>query len=82
MVEMEEILSQEEVFWQQKARVKWTAQEERNTNYFTASIVAKWRKWKFIQLRDHKEVWSKDEQKLKSLAMEYYKGLSDQNIIS
>lgn len=61
MAEMNEILTQEESFRKQKARIKWTTQGERNTKYFHASMITKRRRNKITQLKNQANRWSIDE---------------------
>lgn len=79
MAEMEDILLQEESFWRQKAQLNWTVHGERNTKYFHASVVAKRRRGRIMQLKNHAGRWSTDEMELKHLALDYYKGLYSQD---
>lgn len=44
--ELDEILRQEEVYWQQKSRITWLKEGERSANFFHKStlILQKWNK--------------------------------------
>lgn len=72
---MNDILTQEDMYWRQKARCKWHIEGERNTKYFHAMVVEKRRKNRVLQLKLGDGEWCSDEELLRNTARDFYKAL-------
>lgn len=70
--ELNDILMQEESYWQQQSQENWICFGERNTRYFYASTVARRRHNKITQLRRDDGSWCTDTNELQKLAVSFY----------
>lgn len=62
--DLEKLSAQEEVHWQQRARVNWLSQGDRNTTFFHSSASSR-RQTNFIKgLYDSVGVWCMEEHRL------------------
>ncbi|XP_034211169.1 uncharacterized protein LOC117624139 [Prunus dulcis] len=69
------ILDQEALFWQQKSRVKWLQEGDRNTKFFHISTIVRRRRNKIEKLMNNVGVWVEEAIELKDLAVDYFMGL-------
>ncbi|KAL4319850.1 hypothetical protein GQ457_18G018210 [Hibiscus cannabinus] len=73
--ELDEVLKQEESFWQQKSRTNWVSKGDRNTSYFHASTMIRRRHNTVRRLELSDGQWCNDTRKLKSHALQFYQSL-------
>ncbi|KAL4311976.1 hypothetical protein GQ457_01G025270 [Hibiscus cannabinus] len=73
--ELDEVLKQEESFWQQKSRTNWVSKGDRNTAYFHASTMIRRRHNTVRRLELSDGQWCNDTRKLKSHALQFYQSL-------
>lgn len=73
--EYSRILHQEEAYWFQQSRSKWIKLRDRNTCFFHQSTLAKRKFNKIEALMDEDGEWIYDEDKLQSLAVNFYGSL-------
>ncbi|XP_008221396.1 PREDICTED: uncharacterized protein LOC103321374 [Prunus mume] len=69
------ILNQEALFWQQKSRVKWLQEGDRNTKFFHLSTIVRRRRNKIEKLKNNVGVWVEEAIELKKFAIDYFMGL-------
>ncbi|CAL2260060.1 unnamed protein product [Prunus armeniaca] len=69
------LLEQEALFWQQKSRVKWLQEGDRNTKFFHLTTIIRRRRNKIERLKDENGVWVEESQAIKSVAMKYFSDL-------
>ncbi|CAL9009767.1 unnamed protein product, partial [Prunus brigantina] len=69
------ILDQEALFWQQKSRVKWLQEGDRNTKFFHLSTIVRRRRNKIEKLKNDAGIWVEEAIELKKLAVDYFTGL-------
>ncbi|KAL5772200.1 hypothetical protein ACOSQ2_012124 [Xanthoceras sorbifolium] len=79
--EYNEIAKQDEVFWQQKSRINWLKNGDRNTKFFHLSTMIRRRRNKIEGLKDINGDWVEDKDGLKLLACNYFKTLFSRKII-
>ncbi|KAJ6901415.1 hypothetical protein NC651_019241 [Populus alba x Populus x berolinensis] len=65
----------EKVLWCQKSWCLWIAHGDRNTSYFHAKTLIRRQKNKIHCLKDANNNWLWEEDKLKQMAIEYYRKL-------
>lgn len=73
MDDLNTILLPEDIYWKQKARMKWTEYGERNTHFFHTSVIDRRRKSKIFQLSDGS--WCMDEGQLVEMARSFYQDI-------
>ncbi|XP_071912962.1 uncharacterized protein [Coffea arabica] len=67
-----EAYKQEEIYWSQKARVKWLQEGDKNTSYFHAKVVGRRRMNRISVLKNSSGVWCKDEEETCQEIVEYF----------
>ncbi|XP_023906329.1 uncharacterized protein LOC112018051 [Quercus suber] len=73
--EINELLHHEEVFWRQRSRSIWLLVGDKNTKFFHQRATQQWRKNNIVGLYDREEEWHIEEDKIVSIAEDYYKKL-------
>ncbi|XP_015972136.1 uncharacterized protein LOC107495506 [Arachis duranensis] len=71
--ELELILEQEEVMWQQRSRQKWITDRDRNTRFYHLKTVQRRRKNRICKLKGEDGRWCEDMEDLKHKAISYFK---------
>ncbi|GMI86798.1 hypothetical protein HRI_002349100 [Hibiscus trionum] len=74
-MELTQVLKEEESLWQQKSRVTWLSQGDRNTRFFHGSAIQRRRRNTISALKVDAERWCYEHQALKTHAMEYFRNL-------
>ncbi|CAL8990846.1 unnamed protein product, partial [Prunus brigantina] len=69
------LLEQEALFWQQKSRVKWLQEGDRNTKFFHLTTIIRRRRNKIERLKDENGVWVEESEAIKSVAVKYFSDL-------
>ncbi|XP_021823802.1 uncharacterized protein LOC110765062 [Prunus avium] len=77
--EYNEVIEQESLFWQQKSRVKWLQEGDRNTKFFHLTTLIRRRRNKIERLKDDNGEWIEGAGGLKKLAVSYFVGLFTQD---
>jgi hypothetical protein len=72
---IEIILEQEEVHWQQRSRVNWLQQGDRNTSFFHSFASARRKKNSIKKLRGEDGNWVEGTDQLKPLVFQYFANL-------
>jgi hypothetical protein len=76
----EEALNKQEAFWQEKARVKWHLEGDRNTKYFHRLTKIKTSSKLITTLQDGEQVLS-DQNQIAEHVLNFYKNLFCTNIV-
>ncbi|XP_072076458.1 uncharacterized protein [Arachis hypogaea] len=71
--ELELILEQEELMWQQRSRQKWITDGDRNTQFYHLKTVQRRRKNRICKLKGEDGRWCEDMEDLKHKAISYFK---------
>ncbi|KAK2653131.1 hypothetical protein Ddye_012987 [Dipteronia dyeriana] len=71
----ENILDQEEIFWQQKSRNCWLKEGDRNTKFFHRSTVIRRRKNKIEGFKREDDSWIGEIEEMKNEAVHYFQTL-------
>lgn len=69
------LLEQEALFWQQKSRVKWLQEGDRNTKFFHLTTIIRRRRNKIERLKDENDVWVEESEAIKSVVVKYFSDL-------
>lgn len=77
--ERNEVLLQEEIVWQQKAKIDWLKYGDRNTKFFHTATLTRKRRNRIDVLLDKQGAWVEDEKKSKEMACRFYAGLFTSN---
>lgn len=82
--ELDDILTQEETYWKQWARMHWLVGGERNTRFFHMSVKSRTRLNRILQLKDPNGSWCTDETQLRDMARHFYAMLytKDPSVVS
>lgn len=80
--ELDVVLEQEEVLWNQKSREKWIVLGDRNTNYYHTSTIVRRKRNIIEMLKDEDGRWIEQSEELEKLAIAYYKRLYSTEDIS
>lgn len=75
MNELNEILLQEHLFWQQKDGLRSIQGGEQNTRYFHQFVLIRCSRQRIIQLKDARGEWQSDPDVLKHIATEFFTAL-------
>lgn len=70
-----DIQFQEELYWHQKARLKWFHLGDKNTRFFYVTTVAMRKKNRIEALKDEIGNWIMDDFLLKEIKVQYYNSL-------
>lgn len=77
--ELEATLYQEELLWFQRSREKWICSGDRNTKYYHIATNIKRRQRTVRQLRESDGEWAQDEERIKSIVLEYFTDIFTEN---
>ncbi|CAL8995128.1 unnamed protein product [Prunus brigantina] len=69
----------EALFWQQKSRIQWLQEGDRNTKFFHMTTVIRRRRNKIERLKNEEGVWVEDAVQMKGLAVKYFSNLFSQS---
>ncbi|XP_021803305.1 uncharacterized protein LOC110747435, partial [Prunus avium] len=72
MEEYNSILEQEALFWQQKSRVMWLQEGDRNTKFFHLTTIIRRRRNRIEKLQNDSGEWVENSNGLKELAVNYF----------
>ncbi|XP_021805547.1 uncharacterized protein LOC110749696, partial [Prunus avium] len=75
VTEYNAVLEQEALFWQQKSRIKWLQEGDRNTKFFHLTTIVRRRKNRIEKLKNDNDLWVEEAEGLKELAVNYFLGL-------
>ncbi|XP_071916268.1 uncharacterized protein [Coffea arabica] len=73
--ELKEAYKREEVYWGQKARVRWLKEGDKNTNYFHASVVERRRRNNISSLKKGDGTWCESEHEIENEINGYFQDL-------
>ncbi|KAF7826831.1 ribonuclease H [Senna tora] len=73
--ELEDVLSQEEELWFQKARCTWIRDGDRNTKYYHTKAITRRRENKITMLKNRNGDWTETKEEVKSIIVDFYKEL-------
>ena len=73
--EINELLHHKEVFWRQRSRSIWLPVGDKNTKIFHQRATQRRRKNNIVELYDREGEWHIEEDKIASIAEDYYKKL-------
>ena len=71
--EINELLHHKKVFWRQRSRSIWLPARDKNTKFFHQRMSQRRRKNNIVGLYDGEGEWHTDEDKIASIAEEFYK---------
>lgn len=75
LTEYNQILVQEELFWQQKSLISWLQAGEQNTRFFHTSTLLRRRRNRICRLKDPSRVWCDESPQLQAMATRFYEQL-------
>lgn len=75
IVKLEDILKQEEILWQQKARQNWLQNGDRNTRFFHMATVIRRRHNKIEGLKDATGNWVYEKEEIKKTIVDFFSDL-------
>lgn len=70
--QFDDVLSNEEMMWFQKSRVKWIECGDRNTSFFHTSTIIRRKKKMITTLKDSSGCWVVHRQDLKKMVIDYF----------
>ena len=73
--DLEEVLTQEEIIWHQKARRDWLLIEDRNTSYYHHKTLSRRRRNNIAAIQNNAGVWLYDKDKIKAHTIQFYSTL-------
>lgn len=73
--EYDEIVIQKEIDWAQIAHCNWLAMGDKNTRFFHESAKLKKKRMRFDMLKDDNGSWISDQDKLRDMAVNFFKSL-------
>lgn len=77
--ELEFLYECENSFWEQRAKIKWKTEGERNTRYFHAIVNKRYNQNLIHNLQKDDGTWTDNEEEIKHLAYSYYSRLFNQD---
>ncbi|KAM1781459.1 hypothetical protein COP1_039935 [Malus domestica] len=72
---LDELLSQEEIFWRQRARISWMRDGDRNTKFFHRRASIRKAKNRIVKLRDDQGLWQEDQGGIEKVVTDYFSGI-------
>lgn len=72
---LKKAISDEEVYWRNKARVNWLKAGDRNTAFFHAQTIQRRQQCRLMGLEDVSGRWCEGEQAVKGIAMDYFQNI-------
>ena len=69
------LLQQEEVFWKQRAKVKWIQEGDRNTNFFHAYANQKRKKGRIYRIQADEGIWLDNQKDILKAGVEFFQNL-------
>ena len=75
LMEIEENLEKEEIYWVQRSRANWIKFGDRNTNFFHNFASARKKRNYIKRLLDDSGVWRENNEAMRSLITEYFQHL-------
>ncbi|XP_034217323.1 uncharacterized protein LOC117628881 [Prunus dulcis] len=69
------VLQQEAVFWQQKSRITWLQDGDRNTKFFHTTTIIRRKRNKIERLKNANGIWIEEANSLKILAVDHFSNL-------
>ena len=73
--QLAEAYKREEIFWSQKARVKWLTEGDKNTSFFHASVMSRKRQNKLRVLQKKTGEWCNTEGEICEEVVDYFQHL-------
>ena len=73
--EIEVLLEREAIMWQQRSRLLWAREGDRNTKYFHSCATRRHRKNLIESIRDDEGVWRVQQEEIGAVLVDYYKSL-------
>nr|XP_027060796.1 uncharacterized protein LOC113687374 [Coffea arabica] len=70
-----EAYNEEEIYWSQKARLKWLQEGDRNTQYFHAQVNGRRKQNRLQRLQREDGGWTKSEEETGKVIADYYRNL-------
>ena len=77
--ELSKAYKEEEKHWQQKSRIQWLKEGDKNTKFFHASVQGKRRRNSLHKLQKEDGTWTESEEELSTEIAGYYRILLDSN---
>ena len=74
-MEVNEVLTKEEIMWKQRSRVEWLQNGDRNTKFFHTVASQRQCKNRIEGLRDSKGVWHEEEGATEAIILDYFKNI-------
>ena len=81
LIEIEELLEKEEIYWVQRSRANWLKFGDRNTNFFHNFATARKKRNHIRRLRDDNGVWVEDNETMRSLIADYFQILFSSEVV-
>ena len=74
-MEINSMLDKENLMWQQRSRVLFLKNGDRNTAYFHSKASQRFRRNRILGLKNNQNVWCTEESQIKNIAVDYYQSL-------
>ncbi|KAL4379926.1 hypothetical protein GQ457_02G020200 [Hibiscus cannabinus] len=73
--ELQKLWESEERHWHQRARVNWIKYGDRNTKFFHATTIQRYRQNAIVKIKDEADNWVEEEQKIFSIFQNHFRKL-------
>ena len=73
--EINELLDGEEVWWQQRSRVRWLGEGDRNTKYFHNHASERRRKNTILGLWNENGIWCESKESVAATTISYFENI-------
>lgn len=71
--EINDLLENKEIMWQQRSRVQWLGLGDHNTKYFHSKASERRKKNTIVSLRDENGIWCDNKESIATVAVSYFK---------
>ena len=73
--ELNELLDDKELYWGQRAKAHWLKEGDRNTKFFHAHALERWKQNTIIRIWDEHGRWCKEKESIAQVAVAYFENI-------